>query len=590
MVEGVVPAGAGIASRDGRSPMARERPPWLVTRAAVWRLVAMAMLLAVLCFLSVYPLAMLFYGSIHSTPPATPGVFNLDGYRAIADSHNLPVVWNTVSLAAFNTAISVCLAIGLAWIIARTDTPGRGALEVLITLPFFVPPILTQTSWGMLANANAGSLNLIWEALVHTRKPLINIYSYGGVLWSMMQLTTPFIFMFIVDAFRSMDPALEEAGRMAGASRWRTFHSITLILLMPIISSAFILSFTRGIESFESALVFGLPAHIEVLTTRIYDAIEQSEPPDFEFATALGFVMLAFMFVLVVAQWRVLARRSFTTVTGRGFRPNITPLGPWRWLTFAFCVLFFAVTFLLPVGQLLVGSFFRFLGFYTWKSLTLQHYRDVWDNDEFWRAFRNTGSLGLMGATVTMVLGSLVAWVTTRGRWRGRHLIEAIAWLPWMMPGIVLAVGLMWAYALLPGPIQIYSTIWALLAAYVTLGSPVAVRIMSGVYAQFSNDLEECSRVHGASWPQTMWRIMVALAWPSMAVGWVLIFFGILRELSASILLYAAGSEVLSVEILKMWSKGDAEQVCVVGLLILALVLVFRWAQFRFVQRRLRMY
>jgi iron(III) transport system permease protein len=196
-------------------------------------------------------------------------------------------------------------------------------------------------------------------------------------------------------------------------------------------------------------------------------------------------------------------------------------------------------------------------------------------------------TLGVLGATATMVLGGIVAYVTARTRWRGRRLIDVLAWLPWMMPGMVLGVGFLWGFAMLPGPIPIYGTIWALLLAYMTLGTPIAVRIMSGAYQQLSYDLEECSRVHGASWWQTLWRILVALAWPAFAVGWVLTFFGIMRELSASILLYAVGSEVLSVVLLKLWTNGRAEEVSVIGLLMMLLVILFRWVQLKVIKARI---
>ena len=152
---------------------------------------------------------------------------------------------------------------------------------------------------------------------------------------------------------------------------------------------------------------------------------------------------------------------------------------------------------------------------------------------------------------------------------------------------MVLGIGFLWGFAMLPRAIPIYGTLWALLLAYMALGTPVAVRVMSGAYAQLSYDLEECSRVHGANWWQTFWRILVALAWPSFAVGWVLLFFGILRELSASILLYSAGSEVVSVVMLKMWSGGAPEQVSVIGLMMMALVLLFRWVQLHLINRRI---
>ena len=284
-------------------------------------------------------------------------------------------------------------------------------------------------------------------------------------------------------------------------------------------------------------------------------------------------------------QSRLLRGRSFTTVTGKGYSPNVTRLGRMRWVTFAVCIAFFVLTVALPVGQLLLSSFFQFFGFYQLDMLTFDHYRSVWENSEFWRAFGNTMLLGVVGATATMALGGIVAYVTTRTRWRGRRLIDVLAWLPWMMPGMVLGIGFLWGFAILPHAIPIYGTLWALLLAYVALGTPVAVRVTSAAYQQIAIDIEECSRVHGAGWWQTLGRILIALAWPAFAVGWVLIFFGIMRELSASILLYAPGTEVLSVVMLKMWVSGKPEEVSVIGLVMLVLVLVFRWVQLRFIKK-----
>ncbi len=541
----------------------------------------------ILAFLAIYPLAMLLYGSLHSTPPGMAGEFNLDGYRRMATAENGLVLFNTVVMALINTVVSLALAIFLAWIIARTDTPGRGVLEMLLTLPFFLPPVLTAMAWGMLGNPQVGGINSVWRWLTGTNTTIINVYSYFGVVWHMMQYATTFLFLFIVDAFRAMDPSLEESSRMSGASLFQTFRRVTLMLMLPVITSAFTLSLIRGIESFESPLFFGTPVGIRVVTTQVYDAINQSARPDYQYATALALAVMGLMFLLVLMQWRILGGRNFTTVTGKGYRPTVTKLGPWRWATFAFCILFFFITVAMPVGQLFVGSFFKFFGFYSWNMLTLDNYAKVLRNDEFRRGFQNTLLLGVIGASATMVLGGLTAYVTTRTQLKGRRIIEAMAWTPWMMPGIVLGIGFLWGFALLPGPIQIYGTIWALLLAYMTLYTPISVRVMSGAYSQLGYDLEECSRVHGGSWWQTFWRILVALAWPSFAVGWVLVFFGILRELSASILLFSAGSEVLSVVVLKLWTNGRAEEVCVIGLFMMALVILFRWAQSRFIQRHI---
>ena len=572
---------ADIVPARTRLPHARR----FLNGAPASRVVGLTLLALVLAFLSVYPLSMLLYGSLHSTPPGVAGVFTFDGYREIVSQQNLLTLLNTVGIALAKTIPSLILAVLLAWILARTDTPFRGTLEVLVTLPFFIPPILTAMAWGMLGNPQVGLLNQLYQWITGSTGSPINVYSYGGVVWHMMQYSVPFLFLLIVDAFRAMDPSLEEAARMCGATRLRTFCTVTLQLMLPALTGAAILSFIRGIENFESPLFFGSPAGIHVITTDIYDSINQRSPPQYQYATAISFVIMALMFLIILMQWRVLRGRSFQTVTGKGYSPAVMKLGKWRWATFAFCALFFAVTVVLPVSQLLIGSFFKFFGFYEWDMLTLEHYQAVAGSSEFWRAFSNTMLLGFVGATLTMLLGGIVAYVSVRTKWRGRRLIDAMAWLPWMMPGIVLGVGFLWGFALLPHAIPIYGTIWALLLAYISLGTPLSVRVMSSAYGQLSYDLEECSRVHGAGWLQTMWRIMIALVWPSFAVGWVLIFFGIMRELSASVLLYSVGSEVLSVVLLKLWANGSAEQVSVIGLIMMAMVIVFRWVQLRVIKR-----
>ena len=545
----------------------------------------MAALIALLAFLSLYPVSMLLFGSFHTTPPGVAGSFDLSGYRQVFTSETGLVLLNTVGISLAKTIPSLALAVLLAWIIARTDTPARGVLEALVTLPFFIPPILTAMAWGMLGNPQVGAVNQAWRWLTGSQSALFNVYSYGGVVWHMMQYSTPFLFLFIVEAFRAMDPSLEEASRMCGASQGQTLRRITLTLMLPALTTGFLLSFIRGLENFESPLFFGTPAKIQVVTTLIYDSINQRSIPEYQFATAMSFSVLALMCLLVFWQWKLLGARSFQTVTGKAYAPRLVRLGPWRWATFAICVLFFVVAVVLPVGQLLAGSLFRFFGFYSWDMLTLDHWSEAFDNSDIRRGFINTLALGLAGATLTMMLGGVVAYVSVRTRWRGRRIVDLLAWLPWMMPGMVLGVGFLWGFALLPGPLPIYGTIWALLIAYIALGTPLATRIMSSSYHQLAYDLEECARVHGAGFWRTLWSIVVALSWPSFAVGWVLTFFGVMRELSASILLYSAGSEVLSVVLLRLWGNGQSEVVSVVGLCTMALVLLFRWAQARFLAR-----
>lgn len=563
------------------------RSAGLAGNVALRRGVVVTVLALTLAFLTLYPLLMLMYGSFSTAPPGEVGSFSLAGYRNMLTGENFTVLMNTVAISLTKTVLSLVVAAALAFLVARTDVPMRGPLEILITLPFFIPPILTAMAWGMLGNPQIGTINLVWKWLSGSEAALINVYSWGGVVWHMMQYSIPFLFLLLVDAFRAIDPSLEESSRTSGAGPWKTMRRITLPLLLPILSSLFVLSFIRGIESFESPMFFGTPAGVEVITTKIYHLINHQTVPDYQAVTAMSLGIVVLMMLIVVWQRWLLGGRSFQTITGKGFRPRIVNLGAWRWPAFAFCMLFFVLTVALPVGQLLLGSFFQFVGFYQTDMLTTKHYVSVWKNAVFWRALGNTALLGLTAATATMVLGAVVAYIAVRTQWRGRRLLETLAWLPWFMPGMVLGVGFLWAFSLLPGWIHIYGTVWALFLAYVALGSPLAVRVMSGSFMQISQDLEECSRAHGATWNRTFWRILVALAWPTFAAGWVLTFFMVLRELSASILLYSAGSEVLSVVMLRLWMDGKAEEVSVIGLLMLLLVLLFRFIELRLIKRRI---
>ena len=282
----------------------------------------------------------------------------------------------------------------------------------------------------MLGNAQVGTINLAWRWLSGSDSTLVNVYSYGGVIWHMMQYSTPFIFLFVVDAFRAMI-LLEESSRMSGASRWQTFWRITCSLMLPVITSAFILSSIRGIESFELAVFFGTPVGIEVCHDRDLQL-------DHRACTAR----------LPVGHGAQLRRpRPDVPAAGDAKPPAARPELHHRdrqgllaqhhaalrrcWVTFGVCIVFFVLTVALPIGQLLLSSFFKFFGFYEADMLTLEHYRSVWENSAFWRAFGNTMLLGsFVGATITMALGGIVAYVTTRTRWRGRRLIDLLACCP----------------------------------------------------------------------------------------------------------------------------------------------------------------
>jgi iron(III) transport system permease protein len=484
--------------------------------SALGRNVALGLLLAVLLFLTAYPMGMLIYGSLHTTPPGEAGTFNRRP-RAMLSRQNGLVLLNTIGLSLVKTGLALVFALFLAWVVARTDTPYRNTLEVLVTLPFYIPPILTAMAWGMLASPKGGAINLAWTALTGSREPLVNVYSYGGVVWHMMQYSTPFLFLLLVSAFRSMDPTLEDSSRMSGASPWTTFRRVTLGLMLPVTTSAVILSFIRGVESFESALIFGTPAGIEVITTEIYHLIHHTNRPDYPQATALALGIMVLMFGLVAWQWRLLGERSFVTVTGKGYNPRVTrrplALGHLRGLRAllrrdrgAPCGaargrLVLQVLRLLPCehadGRPLPGRLAEPPGL----ARARQHL-----------APRSPGGHGHHGPGRSDRLRPGAHALPAPGRSRGAGLAaldDARHGAGDRSP-----LGLR-ADARAPPALR---TLWAL-CRHISLGTRSGCR-MAGAASGAASDLRVLA-VHGAPWWTAFRRILLALAWPAFAVGWI---------------------------------------------------------------------
>lgn len=537
----------------------------------------MTFTLLIVGFLTLYPVMMLLFGSVRSAPPGDAGNFTLEAYtEAYSDYSTYTILLNSLVISCVKTILALLLGGFFAWVVTRTDTPYPRLLEVLITLPFFIPPILTAVAWAMLANPTTGIINKFLMSLFGLESPPFNIYSYGGIVWHMTHYSTAFVFLLIIGAFRAMDPSLEEASHASGASGLKTFFRITLPLMLPAFMGAAILTFIRGVEAFESALFFGLPAKIFVFTTEIYSSLVHRTPPDYARAMALAVTLMAITFILVLTQRRMMGGKEYFTITGKGYRPQVVKLGLWKWTTFGFCLAYFTVAVVLPISQLILSSFFMIFGLYDLKMITLANYQQAFSDPTFWRALRNSLLLAIGGAGLCMFLSAIIAYITFKTKFWGRAVLDHCSWVPWTVPGMVLALGMLWAYILLPGPVVLYGTFWILLIAYLTLGLPIGVRSMAGTIVQISPDLEECSLVHGATWWQTFVRIYLALLRPGFTAGLMLLFFLFMRELSASVLLYSPGNEVLSVTILKYWEAGRSEVVSVIALVMLAVVLLFR--------------
>jgi iron(III) transport system permease protein len=525
--------------------------------------------------LVLYPVAMLLYGSVRSAAPGDPGFFTLQHYSdAYRDRETYQLFFNTFMIVGTQTLLSAVIAIFFSWVVARTDTPCRGLITLFMVVPFFIPSILEVFAWALLLSPRTGLINVVFVRLLALDEPPFNIYSLGGLIWTWTITSAPTKFLLIVGAFRAMDSSLEEAALASGSNHAEVFARITLPLMAPAILGASLLTLVRGMESFELPVILGLPAGIFVFTSKIYEALEFGHPPNYGLATALAVTLFAMTALIIALQRRVLRGKSFTVISGKGYRPMIVGLGAWKYLTLAICSLYFVIATALPLSQLILGSFFEVFGLYERESLTLQHYRTIFADALVWQSLTNSLLLGGSAALLTMLLSFAVGYVITKTNFRVRKTLDLVSWIPWTVPGLVLSLGMLWAYIRLPYPFEIYGTLWILLIAFVTNGIPLGVRLACGGLVQIGNELEESAWVHGAGFFYAFRTITLKLMAPVFFAGTLILFVTFMRALGPVILLYGHGTELLSVTIFHYWQRGEPGTVCALSLVLLVLILL----------------
>jgi len=528
-------------------------------------------LLAVTTVMVIYPLGMVLYGTVKDGAPGQPGGFTLAHWRAVlGDADTYRVLLNSILIAVPRTLLALLLATVFAWCIARTTTPGKRLLEGLLVFLFFLPELPWVLAWMLLGAPNVGLLNQWLRAIVPGVETFINVYSYAGLIILGAVRSAPVLFLFVYPAFQAMDATLEEAARMAGAGGWRTIRRVNLPLLMPALLASGILSFVVAMESFEIPQLLGTPAKIFVFTTRIYDLAYGGHVARFGPAMVLAVLLLVLTVSLIVVQWRLLKGRAFTTISGRGYQARPVDLGRWRWVPFGAIVGFFVVFGALPFVVLLLNSFMELSGFLSWELFTTRHWADALGRTAVLTSIKDTILVSVAAATLGVILSAVISYVVTRTTWAGRKVLDLVAWGPWAVPGLVMALGFLWAFVWLP----IYGTPWLLVLVLVARGLPVGSRFFTATMVQLGAELEESARIHGASWLRVFVRIWVPLLRPAILGAWILLFVIAVRVLDLVVLLAGPGSRMLSADIFFWTVSGRQEAASVLALLQTALVML----------------
>ena len=380
----------------------------------------------------------------------------------------------------------------------------------------------------------------------------------------------------LVGFFKQMDASYEEAAITLGASKLKVMITITFPMLAPAILSISLLVFIHGLESFENPLLFGNPGGVYVFANEIYRMLSYRHPPEYGAATALSVILIVVTFALLVVQWRKLGGRRFTVVTGKGYRPTRLRLpGALRWSIFALFVIYFLLAVVIPIAQIVFNSFFEIFGLYGWQYVTLKNWTNVLEQRP--RAERPQEHDHLRHdrrRSAVVVIGGLVGYIRVRTRhWLG-YALELMAWAPWTLPGVVMGLALLWAWALPPQPFNLYGTALVIIIGFIVKGLPLGAATMQSAVHQISPELEESSRVHGGSWLRTVRHILAPLLRRGAFAAFVIVFAIAARDLTIPLLLYRDDTETLTVTLLHYYETGDMGTLAATSLIQLALVMV----------------
>jgi iron(III) transport system permease protein len=522
-----------------------------------------ALLLAILAFLVIYPVLMLLLGALTDTNPVIDGfgVFRLSLHNFITVLSNPNVgeaLANTLIACGGGTAIAVIIGLTFSWIVVRTNTPCKGFIAAVSMLPLFAPPLVAGIAWVILGSPKTGLINTMFKWIGLDWR--VDFYTLSGLIFVFGVYYAPYVYMFTASALRNMDPSLEEAAEVAGASAFATLFSVTFPLIMPAIISGMLLSFIVMLGIYGIPAVLGAPANINVLTTYIFRLTNWS-PPLYNTAAAVAILLMVVTGILVYVQQKVLTGRSYTTVAGKAFRPRNLDLGPWRWFTFGIAMVYLFIVVVLPLAALIVAAFRKFMfirdaaSLFDMKQYSLVHFNSIFDNPLTLRSIYNAVEVGITTALVGGVLAFAIGYTIHRTQVAGRRSIDLLSTLPVAIPGLVIGVAYLWAWIGLPG--GLYGTIWILALAFIARFMPDTVKVLSTSFLQIHRELEEAAWICGKGMLGSIRTIMLPLARPGVIAAMTLLFVLAIRELGSSLFLYTSNTMVMSVLLLDYYEGGN---------------------------------
>ncbi|MEL6272223.1 MAG: iron ABC transporter permease, partial [Chloroflexota bacterium] len=511
-------------------------------------------LLLLLMALILYPSINLLYNTFRADD-----TLSLANYaRVFATNRYVTVIGNSLFVSVFGTLGAVTLGLLLAWLIARTDVPGKPLWRALVIVPYLIPPFIGAIAWVYLLGP-AGFVNRFWRDVFGS--PLLVIYGRWGIILVMAFYTYPIAYLVNVGPLRQMNPVLEEAARISGAGTWRTLRDVTLPLMLPSIGASALLIFMSLMANFGIPTVLGFRTRYFVLTTEIYRTILTADMANnLQIAATLSMVLVGFAVVVILLQNWLRSGRRYTVLSGKNEQPRLVKLGVWKYPAVGLFVVVIAITVVAPLIGIFLTSIQRALGVpITIETATLAHYQTIFGMSKIGNAFRNSLLLAGGSATIIVFLSLIIAYLSVRMKLRGSGLLNTVVLIPYAIPGTVVALAMILAF-LRPLPIiqlSIYNTIWILLIAYIARFLTFGVQSISASLEQVHESLEEAARISGADRVMSVRDVVLPLISSSVFAGWFLAFMPALTELTMSALLFSPGNETLGQVVFSLNQEGQ---------------------------------
>jgi iron(III) transport system permease protein len=499
---------------------------------------------------------------------------NLTNYlRVFTDRDLVPMLSNSVIYAGGAALLGTGLGASLAWIVARTNTPGKGLVELMPLYPILMPPIMKNIAWILLLAPRSGILNGMLQQFLGIDTLVFNAFSMAGMIWVFGLACVPLGYLFLLPVFLSFDPSLEESAYIAGSKPVRTMFKITFPLALPAFTSALVLNFLRGLRSFETPVLQGTPGNIKVFVSRVYDSMAL----EFNTGLATAYSVVLVVMSIITLYFYIRATRfseRYATITGKGYRVKVIDIGPWKYLTFAAVLLYFLVGIVIPFIVLIVVSMIPYFDYDTFMrfpfNAVLTNYYTVLRHPSFMTGLYNSLILSVTIAIVTVLTGIVMAFTIYRTRAAGTKVFEFIGTLPLAFPPLVLSVGLLIIFIGTP----LYNSLWALGLGLFVAYFPYAFRNASGAIVNIHKELDEAAWVHGARWRHVFFKITLPILKPSVGGALFYIFIEAIRNVDVAVLLTSPGKEYGPVTLFEYFRVGQWAEAAAGGVIYLIILIV----------------